>query len=116
MESNKGVKQKRPFKPFVSEHGSGFFNVTPQVGLRVRFICTAALAKSVSVAGTFNNWTPGVFNLKKDLSGIWRGELYLKSGRYEYRFHIDGKWINDPNTADTVPNGLGGQNMVLEVQ
>ena len=88
----------------------------PQEGQVVKFVYAAIRADRVSVAGTFNNWTPGALTLKKDLVGVWRGAVYLKPGTYQYRYHIDGKWVNDPTARNTVPNEFGGKNTVLEVK
>ena len=89
---------------------------TLQEGKPVRFVFSAIRANNISVAGTFNNWTPGVFNLKRDLVGVWRGKLNLKPGIYQYRFNVDGKWVNDPCARDTVPNEIGTRNIILEVK
>jgi hypothetical protein len=57
-----------------------------------------------------------VFTLKKDTVGVWRGALYLKSGTYQYRFDVDGRWVNDPGAKNKVPNEFGTMNTVLEVK
>ena len=82
----------------------------------VKFVFSAIRADKISVAGTFNNWTPGVLTLKKDFVGVWRGFLHLKPGTYQYRFNVDGRWVNDPSARKTVPNELGTLNTVLEVK
>jgi 1,4-alpha-glucan branching enzyme len=85
-------------------------------GRPVKFIFPAVRAHSVSVAGTFNNWTPGVLTLKRDLTGLWRGAIYLKPGTYQYRYSVDGRWMDDPTARKTVPNEFGGKDSVLEVK
>jgi 1,4-alpha-glucan branching enzyme len=87
-----------------------------QVEQVVKFYFLSLNAKSVSVAGTFNNWTAGAITLKKDLSGAWRGSLRLKPGSYQYRFYVDGKWVSDPKASKTVPNEFGSSNAVLEIR
>lgn len=87
-----------------------------QEGKPVKFVYSAVRADSVSVAGTFNNWTPGVLTLKRDSVGVWRGAVRLKPGIYEYRFCIDGKWVVDPSAKHIVPNEFGTNNTVLEVK
>jgi len=72
-------------------------------------------AKRVSVAGTFNNWDTTKLAAKKDTKGNWSVKANLKPGRYEYKFFVDGSWINDPN-AGTVYNSYGTQNSVVEVK
>lgn len=76
----------------------------------------APKAKSVSVAGTFNNWSTSAFKLKKDLRGNWNGSTNLKPGRYEYLFVVDGEWINDPKARETVTNPFGTINSVKDVR
>jgi len=49
-------------------------------------------AKTVSIAGTFNNWssmTP--MNYSKDGNYFWL-LLYALPGRYDFRFFVDGTW------------------------
>lgn len=73
-------------------------------------------AKKVSVAGTFNNWDTKSNLAKKDLKGNWVAKVELKPGRHEYKFIVDGSWINDPRCNNTVYNGFGTQNSVLEIK
>ena len=87
-----------------------------QDGLLVNFVYTALQAKRVSVAGTFNNWSSEAFILKKDLIGNWRGALHLKPGRYQYRYNVDGRWVNDPSARNTTRNEFGTTNTILVVR
>ena len=48
--------------------------------------------------------------------GKWAKELSLAPGRYEYRFVVDGKWIDDPKAKAYMPNSSGGRNAVLHVE
>lgn len=47
--------------------------------------------------------------------GKWAKELALPPGRYEYRFVVDGQWVDDPAAKESVPNPVGGFNAVLVV-
>jgi len=113
MEYNSTVTQKQPASSLGRCPGS---QAIAQEGKLVKFVFSAIRADKISVAGTFNNWTPGVLNLKKDLVGVWRGSLHLKPGIYQYRFHVDGRWVNDPSARNTVPNEFGTLNTILEVK
>jgi hypothetical protein len=69
-------------------------------------------AKYVMIAGTFNNWQTGEWYLHKTADG-WELPYTLGPGNYEYRFIVDGKWIDDPanplfvyNRAHHVANGF----------
>ena len=72
-------------------------------------------AQAVSIAGTFNDWRPGVVPMISVGQGRWVKELSLPPGRYEYRLVVDGQWLCDPAAAEKVPNPFGGQNAVLTV-
>ena len=82
----------------------------------VEFHASFPQAKRVSVAGDFNKWNVKENPLKKDSKGNWNGWVALKPGRYQYRFYVDGKWADDSQAKETVSNGLGSKNAVLEVK
>jgi hypothetical protein len=70
-------------------------------------------AKSVFVAGSFNQWNPAPLTRSND--GKWVGDLTGISGRHEYLFVVDGQWLPDPNARESVQNPFGGKNSVLIV-
>ena len=58
----------------------------------MEFVADCPLATTVSVAGTFNNWTVDKDMLKKDKkTGLWTAKISLAAGDYEYKFVCDGK-------------------------
>jgi len=73
------------------------------------------VARKASVAGSFNNWTPRANPLRYTGSGKWVVRLMLRSGQYEYRFVVDGRWIEDFGASQRVANPYGGFNSVLVV-
>lgn len=82
----------------------------------VEFKFYAPSAKKVSVAGSFNDWSPTQLLAKKDSEGYWLAKVRLKPGRYEYKFFVDGLWQNDPNSSSKVLNAFGTYNSLLEVK
>lgn len=72
-------------------------------------------AREVSVAGSFNLWQPTATPLTLSGEGKWVVELSLPPGRYEYRFIVDGEWVDDPAATEVVPNPHGGANALLVV-
>jgi 1,4-alpha-glucan branching enzyme len=82
----------------------------------VEFKFHAPQAKKVNLAGTFNNWDIKKTAAKKDSKGIWTTKVSLKPGRYEYKFVVDGNWMNDPNCNCCVSSPLGSQNCIVEVK
>jgi len=72
-------------------------------------------AKTVCVAGSFNEWKPERTPLVPKGNGRWVGDLAVKPGRHEYLFVVDGQWLPDPNAKESVANPFGGKNSVLIV-
>ncbi|MBC7889801.1 MAG: hypothetical protein H7Z13_18140 [Ferruginibacter sp.] len=71
-------------------------------------------AKKVFVAGSFNNWKPRELQMTRTSSG-WQLPLYLANGTHTYRFVADGKWMNDPENNDRLPNEFNDFNAVLRI-
>jgi len=84
----------------------------------VKFYFKAPDAKKVSLAGTFNGWSTEANPMKdEDGDGVWEVTLYLKPGRYEYKFVVNGsEWYKDPESEGYAPDGFGGQNSVIVVE
>lgn len=82
----------------------------------VQFEHYAPQACKVQLAGTFNRWQPAGTGLKKDSNGKWKISLSLPSGRYEYRYLVDGDWQNDQRPMECIPNAFGSWNCVIEVK
>ena len=82
----------------------------------IDFKLYAPRAKQVSLAGSFNNWDTRSLSARKDTKGNWAVKVNLKPGRYEYKFVVDGSWLNDPRCTACVPNAFGGQNCIVEIK
>ena len=80
---------------------------------KVVFKLIAPYANSVSVAGDFNNWDVIANSMKKDWKDDWVASMNLKPGRYEYKFHVDGTWQNDPGCETCVPHQIGSTNSAI---
>lgn len=83
----------------------------------MQFVYDASNARSVSVAGDFNAWTPGEHPLSDpDGDGVWTGLVPLMPGLHEYMFVVNGdRWVVDPRAARQVEDGFGKQNALLAV-
>jgi 1,4-alpha-glucan branching enzyme len=73
-------------------------------------------ASSVFLAGEFNGWDPVAHPLVKGEDGMWHGSVELAPGQYQYKFVVDGTWIEDPGNPKTVDDGHGGVNSVLVIE
>jgi 1,4-alpha-glucan branching enzyme len=75
-----------------------------------------AVAESVAIAGTFNDWRPDATPMVRLEPGRWIKQLTLPPGTYEYCFVLDGaQWCPDPRATEQKPNPFGGNNSVLTV-
>lgn len=82
----------------------------------VHFKLFAPDARTVFLAGTFNDWDTTATQMGLDGFGAWVTDLSLPPGRYEYLFVVDGKWFCDPEVRDYVPNPFGACNSVVQVK
>lgn len=73
-------------------------------------------AKSVSLAGEFNDWNPQAAFFARYQSGMWQAEIeLLPAGSYEYKLVVDGQWLDDPSNGLKVTDNHGGFNSVLHI-
>ena len=72
-------------------------------------------AKKVILSGTFNRWDETGFKMKKTDYG-WEVTLQLRPDIYQYKFIVDGHWIEDPQNPSKVENEYDGYNSVIDVQ
>ena len=89
----------------------------------VVFRCTASDARSVFLAGTFNDWTTNATPMEKKDGGDWVANLKLAPGTYEYKFLVDDQWRCDPAVEDgqycgedALPNSVGTQNRAIRIE
>ncbi len=95
---------------------SDYYGVS-QINDAVVFVTLYPRAKSVQIAGDFNNWQPEKTPMQKvDASGVWQTKLDLPVGKYRYRLVVDGQWQQDPYNELTELNPFGEFNSVIEVK
>jgi 1,4-alpha-glucan branching enzyme len=84
----------------------------------VRFSLVHRDAKSVALAGTFNQWSIASHVLWRDAtSHVWRLVVPLPPGEHLFMFVIDGsEWLTPPLADDFVNDGFGSRNGVVVVQ
>jgi len=84
---------------------------------KVTFSIAAKDATKVSVIGDFNDWDAKAAPLKKLKNGTFKGTIDLKKGQsYEFRYVVDGDYINDEEADDYLWNNFAaGENGVLNL-
>lgn len=82
----------------------------------VTFQIEAPAAKDVYLAGDFNGWEinrEGLLSSREN--GRWEKRMALPTGRYRYKFFVDGEWILDSKNPEQEPNVFGTLDSVLNV-
>lgn len=72
-------------------------------------------AKTVFLAGEFNNWSPNTFAMKRQ-GDEWVLDAHLSIGKHLYKFVVDGKWIIDPANELWEQNEHNTGNSVLWIK
>lgn len=72
-------------------------------------------ANQVILAGSFNKWNEESLQMIKVDKG-WKITLDLPPGIYQYRYIVDGEWIEDPTNSDRTLNEFGGYNSIKRVK
>ena len=82
---------------------------------RIDFVLEMPSAMEVVLLGDFNRWDQTGHPMKRCRNGIWKKSLLLAPGTYEYKFKVDGNWLNDPGNALTCDNCFGTKNSFVVV-
>ncbi len=72
-------------------------------------------AKQVILAGSFNKWDEQLFKMHKTETG-WELTLQMKPDIYQYRFIVDGQWMEDPDNPYKTRNEFDEFNSVINIQ
>lgn len=99
----------------VEEKIEKFYGVRDNNG-KVTFAVLYPNARTVQLAGEFNDWHPEETPLQQSSeNGRWNIELELNEGAYQYRYVVDGRWQPDPYNSKVVQNEFGEENSLLQV-
>lgn len=101
-----------PANPFST--GSGNYE-NSFIALKANHLFTLsnhANAQGVLVTGSFNSWNTKGYRMKKE-GDQWIFPMFLKPGKYTYKFIVDGKWIIDPANKLFEQNEYNTYNSVL---
>ena len=72
--------------------------------------------RQVTVAGSFNHWSPFHHALRLSSSGTWEIVIPLVPGTYQYRFLVDNtEWVLDPFTR-SIFNEHGGRDSIVCIE
>jgi 1,4-alpha-glucan branching enzyme len=101
--------------PQVSDPSQETAGTRAENPVRYVFTVSAEDAKSVCLAGDFNQWRVCEAPLERVEGDTWSIAVELPPGRHEYMFVIDGRWVTDPGAMGYVKDGFGNRNAVVVV-
>ncbi|MCC6403752.1 MAG: alpha-glycosidase [Fimbriimonadaceae bacterium] len=83
--------------------------------VEVAFTYESASAKTVHLAGSFNNWSTTETPMeRRPGTNTWSRTLSLPTGKYWYKFVLDGAtWVTDPRAQRQEDDGNGNTNSVV---
>ena len=84
----------------------------------VRFVLVHPEARSVALAGSFNQWSASSHPLARERSrGLWLVVVALPPGEHLFMFVVDGtEWVSPPLAEDYMDDGFGSKNGVVVVR
>jgi 1,4-alpha-glucan branching enzyme len=82
---------------------------------KVVFKIEAADAKEVYLLGDFNRWNPRKHPMKREGQNRWVASVSLPEGQYQYKFLVDGQWVEDPLNDQVCQNCFGTHNNLFNV-
>jgi len=80
------------------------------------FVLLAPEARSVALAGDFNDWDSARMPMRQEASGLWTLDVPLTPGRYRYVFVVDGRrFVADPAAPRAAGDDFGTPTSVVTV-
>src|SRR5687768_10153922 len=73
----------------------------------VRFSLLQPDARTVALAGRFNEWSATSHPLSRQPSGAWTIVVELPPGEHPFMFVVDGQWLSPPVAEDYADDGFG---------
>jgi hypothetical protein len=92
--------------------GNSFIIISPNYTFKLKGYPNA---KSVHLAGDFNNWMPSSLPMQLK-NNEWVVNVHLYTGKHLYKFLVDGKWIIDPANKLWEQNEYGSGNSVIWIE
>lgn len=87
----------------------------PEVELT--FVLDRPDVASAAVAVDVRGWTPAPMRRHPRGQGPWRLTLRVPSGdEVQFRYVLDGTWVDDPDADELRPNDAGSTNSVVRLR
>ena len=103
-----------PYNKLLEDDGTGGYNSVVFCHNHLFKLFGNETARSITVAGNFNNWNQRELAMTKSSDG-WVLPIYLRDGSYTYKFIVDNRWCTDPANPSERKDGHGITNSVLSI-
>ena len=70
--------------------------------------------ETLQIFGSFNAWNRSANSFRRE-DGVYQTDLVVYPGKYQYKLLLNGEEILDPHNTDSISNGMGGYNSVLQI-
>lgn len=83
----------------------------------VRFSLMQPDARTVALAGNFNDWSTTSHVMSRQPSGLWTIVVALPSGEHRFMYVVNGtQWLSPPIADDYAEDGFGTRNGIVVVR
>jgi hypothetical protein len=89
-EGRAGIAVSFAMVPYLSDEKPGLYRILAEDGRTARFLFKGAPGMVVTVAGSFNNWDPFLYEMSETSPGVYELEVSLTPGTHYYAFYYDG--------------------------
>lgn len=91
--------------------------ITPRTPVTFQYRTAPGAIHEVVVVGEFTDWQADQLIMHDlDRDGVYEATTYLEPRRHQYKLVVDGNWITDPATPDSISNNMGGFNSLLDLR
>lgn len=95
-EGRAGVELSLAMVPYISDEKAGLYRIVDEDGRTAHFLFKGEPGMVVTVAGTFNNWDPFIYEMREITPGTYRLDVVLTAGTHYYAFYYLGDEHPDP--------------------
>ena len=100
----------------LGKHREKHFKTSSKESKKVSFVYHRKEAKKVYLLGDFNNWEVSKkYEMKLDKDGKWKREISLEPGVYQYKYFVDGKWVEDKSNPISKISLSKGITSIIEI-
>lgn len=115
-EERSGLELSLVNVPYLTDEVPGLYHIVGDDGRTARFLFKGEAGMVVTVAGSFDNWDPFLYELEETSPGVYEISIPLPAGRQYYAFFYDGEAHPDPLNQEKATSRDGTIVSVIDVR